>query len=34
MLERAEREHLMIRSGDLEAAVVRIYKKAENSATR
>jgi hypothetical protein len=25
VLERAEREHLMIRSGDLEAAVVRIY---------
>jgi hypothetical protein len=27
VLERADREHLVIRSGDLEAAVVRIYRR-------
>ena len=31
VLERADREHLVIHSGDLEAAVVRIYRKAETT---
>lgn len=34
VLERAEREHLMIHSGDLEAAVVRICKRRRNNLER
>jgi hypothetical protein len=33
VLERAEREHLMIRSDDLEAAVVRIYRRSKQLTT-
>ena len=34
VLERAEREHLVIRSGDLEAAVVRIYRRRRGNLER
>jgi hypothetical protein len=34
VLERAERENLVIRSGDLEAAVVRIYRRRRNNLER